>query len=368
MTTALEQQWNTFCSTKSSHAPSLATPTTTCSSEETIPSPTELYISTKTKIVYLNRGSLDLDDIFWRLPVIPYAKRADGVIKKQMKTTCYTVDEVQKIQGYVDSVECAKLTAIRGTATAPTAAHPFISKVNIGLCKKDIISQRNKEKGAFYNCFMLVLRVLCQGTYNEVNLKVFNTGKLSFPGMLSQELLDNSLNLVCSLLSSPDHPPITHNPATIDTVLVNSNFNCGFYIDRDALVDILKYERGLHVSYDPCSYPGIQCKYFMSRKKDTGVGDGVCRCGKSCAGRKGEMACQEVSFMVFRTGSVLIVGRCDEDTLQSVYGQLKTMLAHYHSRICTASPKITTPQQVRSKKRKTKYIVVTQRQSDDLDN
>ena len=368
MTAALEQQWNTFCSTKASHAPALTTPSTACSSEETRPPPTDLYISTKTKIVYLDTNSLDLDNIFWRLPVIPYARRADGVIKKQMKTTCYTTSEVQNIQGYVDGIECAKLTPIRGTASAPTAAHPFISKVNIGLCKKDIISQRNKEKGAFYNCFMLVLRVFCQGTYNEVNLKVFNTGKLSFPGMLSQELLDNSLKLVCSFLNKPGCPPIIHNPATIDTVLVNSNFNCGFYIDRDALVDILKYERGLHVSYDPCSYPGIQCKFFMSRKNNTNIGDGVCKCSTSCAGRKGERACQEVSFMVFRTGSVLIVGRCDENTLHSVYEQLKTLLAQYHSRICTASPKITTPQQVRSKKRKTKYIVVTQRQPDDLDD
>lgn len=361
MTTALEQQWNTFCSKKSSHAPSTPAPMTPCKSEEAIPTPTNLYISTKTKIVYLDTSSLNLDDIFWRLPVIPYATEGDGVIKKQMKTTCYTVEEIQKIQHRVAAVECAKLTPIRGSISVPTPTHPFISKVNIGLCKKDIVSQRNKEKGAFYNCFMLVLRVFCQGTYSEVNLKVFNTGKLSFPGMLSQELLDSSLNLVCTLLTGPESPSVTHNPSTIDTVLVNSNFNCGFYIDRDSLVDILKYECGLHVSYDPCSYPGIQCKYFMPNNAGSEVGDGVCRCSKSCAGRKGPVTCQEVSFMVFRTGSVLIVGRCDETTLHGVYDKLKSLLVKYHSRIRTANPKPTSTQHTRPKKRKTKYIVITQK-------
>ena len=360
MTTALEQQWNTFCSTKTSHSPSTPTPIIMCSPEKNVPSPTALYISTKTKIVYLNTGPINLDEIFWRLPVIPYARQDDGVIKKQMKTTCYNTDEVQKIQDHVNSINCAKITHIRGNVDSPTATHPFISKVNIGLCKKDIISQRNKEKGAFYNCFMLVLRVFCQGRYNEVNLKVFNTGKLSFPGMLSQELLNSSLNLVCSLLTGPESAPVTHNPNTIDTVLVNSNFNCGFYIDRDILVNILKYELGLHVSYDPCSYPGIQCKYFMSKESGVDVGDGVCRCERSCAGRKGTVTCQEVSFMVFRTGSVLIVGRCSEETLHSVYDQIKAMLIKYHARISTLMPKATGTQKGRVKKRKTKYIIVTQ--------
>ena len=178
----------------------------------------------------------------------------------------------------------------------------------------------------------------------------------------------SQLALVCSLLTPPGGQPVVHNPSTIDTVLVNSNFNCGFYIDRDVLVDILKYECGLHVSYDPCSYPGIQCKYFMAGKPGSAVGDGVCRCSTSCAGRKGQTHCQEVSFMVFRTGSVLIVGRCNEETLQSVYERLKELLAKHHSRIQTAGPKAcATTQQSRPKKRKTKYIVVTQRQST-LDN
>ena len=41
--------------------------------------------------------------------------------------------------------------------------------------------------------------------------------------------------------------------------------------------------------------------------------DGVCYCSKKCnkKGRgKGDNQCMELSFMIFRTGSVLIVGHC----------------------------------------------------------
>ena len=46
--------------------------------------------------------------------------------------------------------------------------------------------------------------------------------------------------------------PLVKN--TINTVLVNSNFNCGFYINRDKLADILKTKYNIHVYYDSCSY------------------------------------------------------------------------------------------------------------------
>ena len=36
------------------------------------PKPSLLYISTKTKIVYLNRN-IDLDKLFWKIKIIPYA-------------------------------------------------------------------------------------------------------------------------------------------------------------------------------------------------------------------------------------------------------------------------------------------------------
>jgi TATA-box binding protein (TBP) (component of TFIID and TFIIIB) len=364
-TTNLENEWSAFCS----HGGATTVPT----HEESAlpvglaPEPTSLYISTKTKIVYLNTTALPLEDIFWKLNVIPYASTSDGVIKKQMKITCTDIASIESVENRLSHIDCARFTTLKGNKDSPSLKMPYVTKINVGICKKDILSQRNKEKGAFYNCFMLVLRVYHEGAFHEVNLKVFNTGKLSFPGMLSQDLLDKSLHLVSAQLTAAGAGPVTHDPSSIDTVLVNSNFSCAFFIDRDALVQLLKYTHRIHVSYDPCSYPGIQCKYFIP-KGSVDVGDGVCRCPSSCASKRTGPKCQEVSFMVFRTGSVLIVGRCDEDTLRRVYDKLKTLLRTHYAVIRADTPSTRSKKPLawagtpRQKKRKTRTIIVTEPQ------
>ena len=38
----------------------------------------------------------------------------------------------------------------------------------------------------------------------------------------------------------------------------------------------------------------------------------------------------KISFMVFRTGSVLIVGKCSENTIMQVYNFIKDMLREHY--------------------------------------
>jgi hypothetical protein len=42
----------------------------------------------------------------------------------------------------------------------------------------------------------------------------------------------------------------------------------------------------------------------------------------------------DVSFMIFRTGSVLIVGMCDEEVLYEIYNFLKALLKAEFNQIC----------------------------------
>ena len=112
--------------------------------------------------------------------------------------------------------------------------------------------------------------------------------------------------------------------------MINSNFNCGYFIDRTKLYNLLKYEYKIHSLYDPCSYPGIQCKFYYN--KSNHKNNGICCCSNKCynISKKDKKlikdACIEISFMIFRTGSVLIVGHCDVDTLMIVYNYLKNIL------------------------------------------
>ena len=56
-----------------------------------IPKSSEIYISTKTKIVYLSE-SIDLKTNFWKISLVDYSNPCEGVIKKQMKCcTLYLV-------------------------------------------------------------------------------------------------------------------------------------------------------------------------------------------------------------------------------------------------------------------------------------
>jgi hypothetical protein len=114
-----------------------------------------------------------------------------------------------------------------------------------------------------------------------------------------------------------------------DTVLINSNFNCGFFINREILYDILRNKYTIQAIYDPCSYPGIQCKFYYN--DDVGVQTGV---QITTENKHKYKNITEVSFMIFRTGSVLIVGMCDENVLQDIYTFLKALLKAEFKNIC----------------------------------
>ena len=49
-----------------------------------VPESSNIYISTKSKIAYLNT-SVDLKNIFWNVDIIHYTMPTNGVVKKQIK-------------------------------------------------------------------------------------------------------------------------------------------------------------------------------------------------------------------------------------------------------------------------------------------
>jgi hypothetical protein len=71
----------------------------------------------------------------------------------------------------------------------------------------------------------------------------------------------------------------------------------------------------------------------------------------------------ELSFMIFRTGSVLIVGKCDDDVLQKTYLFLKDLLIREYDRIYINMDKLINSDTVLIQpKKKTNLINKTKRQ------
>lgn len=299
------------------------------------PKASDIYISTKTKLGYLNR-TIDLNSVFWAVPVIPYARPCNGVIKKQKKFNSLTIEELEYIKEklkFENYFEEHIITSINN----PAGRIKFkdIRKVSIGISKKDIMSYRSKKKSAFYNCFVMIVRILVDHSYKEFHVKIFNTGKIEIPGIQSETVFQMLLKLVITILQPHIPEQLEYNIDSEETVLINSNFNCGFFINREILYDTLKFKYNIQSIYDPCSYPGIQCKFYYNPDLENQIG-----CQISEEDKKKYKNMKEVSFMIFRTGSVLIVGRCDESVLMIIYEFLKIILNNEYKQICQKNIKL----------------------------
>lgn len=295
-------------------------------SNNDIPKCSDIYISTQTKIAYLNQP-IDLYDIFWKLPVIDYHKPKNGIIKKSIKINCINNEEVNKLEEKIKnekSIEVSVLSKVNNP-NARKVKFKDIRKIDIGLSKKDLISYRKKKKGAFYNCFAVILRIFYNNEYKEVHVKIFNTGKLEIPGIQYDNLLNITLDKLVEILIPLTSKMIDYNKENISTVLINSNFSCGFFIDRFKLYKLLKHKYNISAAYDPCSYPGIQSKFYYH--PDKVIQDGV-------KNNDYEYNWTQISFMIFRTGSVLIVGNCDKFILNKIYVFLKNILIDEYCNIC----------------------------------
>ena len=304
----------------------------------------ELYISTKTKVLYLNQP-IDIHRIFWLLPIVEYWQQKEGIIKKQMKIVSKSKEEFEAYQARLTNIPYYRDYVIKQIDNPMARRIKFKDerKLTVGLSKKDIMNCRSKQKNAFYNCFAMILRFYCGGEYKEIHVKVFNTGKLEIPGILNNALLVTVQRMVLEILSphmDKDVPLFYISEERGDeNVLINSNFNCGFYVNRDNIHSILRSEKyGIESAYDPCSYPGVKCKFYFNHA--WGFDEEKQRGQVTFADRQMKMSelgdsktYTEISFMIFRTGSCLIVGNCSEPILMFVFEFIKRFLIAEHDNI-----------------------------------
>jgi TATA-box binding protein (TBP) (component of TFIID and TFIIIB) len=325
----IESAWSKFCDNDAEDeenfdsVPAITTDTTQITEQNMIPKCSSLNISTKTKISYLNYP-IDLKHVFWNIPLIQYHMPCDGIVKKQMKfnsTTHEEVDEITKNKEKYEYVDDYIISQIDN----PDGRIKFkdIRKISIGICKKDITSYRCKRKSAFYNCFVVIMRLFHNDSFKEIHVKVFNTGKLEIPGIQDSTILDKVLTLLVKIMT-----PIVVNNSSIplsfvenksETVMINSNFSCGYYINREKMYKLLKYKYKINSNFDPCSYPGIQCEFYYDSLLKDQIG---AQPSQERSDNTNSSPVTKVSFMIFRTGSVLIVGKCTEDLLYQIYNFL----------------------------------------------
>ena len=291
----LEEQWSQFMNGDDSSF-------TMMNSEDTIenktaPAPSPLNISTKSKIIYLN-STFDLNKLFWKLKTICYDDEKEGIIKKQMKFNFLDNTEVDYFNTMIKNEKNVKIK-ILNKINNPSGRIKFkdVRKVDIGFCKNDVLKPNKESKSAFYNCFVIIFRKKYNSNYREFHVKLFNSGKVEIPGIQSEDMVNSVVTILINNLQPHFKKTICEEKEKRELVLVNSNFNCNYYLNRSKLAELLKMKYKVKCGMDSCSYPGIQCKYKLKNGNN-------------------------VSYMIFRTGSVLIVGKCEDSELQDIYNFL----------------------------------------------
>jgi len=302
----------------------------------------DLYISTKTKVLFLNQ-KIDIHNVFWKIPVLPYWEAKTGVVKKQMKIVSKTPEEFEQYKAKLETIPYYTENIIKqiDNPTARRMKFKDERKITIGVSKKDIMNCRGKVKNAFYNCFAIIVRFLYDNVFREIHVKIFNTGKLEIPGILNADFLDIIKKLIIEYIQPHLDTKLDYiENLENDSVLINSNFNCGFYIQRERLHAILRSEKyRIDSSYDPCSYPGVKCKFYFNNEIGFDIENQNGLIIEEDRGMKMSELNEnkkytEVSFMIFRTGSCLIVGNCSEKILMFIFDFIKNILKQEYSNIC----------------------------------
>ena len=351
--TDIDDEWNRYLTkqTLPSHVNTVDSITEKLVTETdvtNIPVCDDLYISTKTKVLFLNQ-EIDIDRIFWEIPIVEYWQPTEGVIKKQMKIVSKNEEEFNSYKQKLENVYYYNENIIKQINNPAARRIKFKDerKITIGISKKDIMNCRGKVKNAFYNCFAIIIRFRYENNFREIHVKVFNTGKLEIPGILNTKLLDIVKEMILNIMKPFISTELYFlENSTEDNVLINSNFNCGFFINREKLYTILRSEKyGIETAYDPCSYPGVKCKFYFNHEFgfDPSIQNGkiiVNDRSMKMSELDDNKKYTEVSFMIFRTGSCLIVGNCSEKILMFIFDFIKNILQTEYHKIHTANEEV----------------------------
>lgn len=176
-----------------------------------------LYISTRTKIFYLNIFEFDVANVFWQLPVINYHEPISGIVKKQMTVKLRSKEEVNE---YKNTCDFHTTNTYRQERTIKEVTNDNVNArrnqfkieriISVGVSKKDIMNCHAKEKKAFINCFALTYRIFSKvmQRFCELHMKIFSTGKITIPGIIDSydiidELQTHIVNLLKPLVPAP---------------------------------------------------------------------------------------------------------------------------------------------------------------------
>lgn len=245
----------------------------------------------------------------------------------------------------------------------------------VEVCSKELLK---KTKQVFMNCFVLTIRLRLTNQqhqqqqqsnpmFHEYHVKVFNSGKISFVGVKSETVFQTLFEIVIQTIKQYDTSlaECSENAQDYEQVkiLVNSKFNCGFCVHQENLCELLLKKYDMNCIYSKSNqYSGLRSKFYYDLTKSADEQTGIFvqdnkENNTSTEGIENKAQQQQhrnqsaklvsypahivrVSYSIFRTGNVLISGRCDDDILNAVYEFVSRMLRTEFQYLYLGEPEI----------------------------
>lgn len=208
------------------------------------------------------------------------------------------------------------------------------------VSKKSVHPEKpTKRKKFFYN------QVTIHLFHNKIiNVKVFNNGSVQMTGLkgenqgyetiqcLLSEIRELSDIQRCQIFSSEESPP---DPTLVKTqmVMINSDFDIGFPIDREVLHRSV-VDTGYYSSFEPVIYPGVNIKYYHNPCKQR---TGICNCECMCDGKGKHGCCKKVTVAVFKSGKIIITGGQSIHQINTAYEFITNFIREREDSIRIAS-------------------------------
>ena len=178
--------------------------------------------------------------------------------------------------------------------------------------------KKKKEKKYFYNQVTLHIWL-----GKRINMKIFNNGRIQMTGIKKESQGYETIELFIKEINkiSDENKIKIFNEFNIqqiepiETVLINSDFDIYSEVNREMLHRLI-VEHGYYSSYEPCTYPGVNIKYYYNPIKRN---FGICDCEKPCNGKGKGNTCKKITIAVFKSGKIIITGGRNKQNINSAY-------------------------------------------------
>ena len=217
-----------------------------------------------------------------------------------------------------------------------------------GASRRDKKTSKKTGK-VFYNQATIILKLWKDTGEDEVNLKLFNNGNVQMTGLKSESDGTRAVNILYSVIrdleatpeqiatlaekleTEPEKIPLKavtlpadeeFGISNFEIVLINSDYSAEFLIKRDVLHHLLINTYDIFSSYEPCTYPGVNSKYFWNEDYLDKPKKGHCYCTRVCNGKgngKGNGNCKKVTIAIFQSGKLIITGAKTHTQINDAY-------------------------------------------------